>query len=67
MGSKARLKFNGEEQLFDIVGSNEADPLGGKISNESPLGKALMGKKAGDKIMVQTPGGEKEYKILEVK
>lgn len=67
MGSKVRLKFNGEEQLFDIVGSNEADPLGGKISNESPLGKALMGKKAGDKIMVQTPGGEKEYEILEVK
>lgn len=67
MGSKVRLKFNGEEQLFDIVGSNEADPLGGKISNESPLGKALMGKKAGDKIMVQTPGGEKKYEILEVK
>jgi transcription elongation factor GreA len=67
MGSKVRITFNGEEQLFDIVGSNEADPLGGKISNESPLGKALMGKKSGDKMIVQTPGGEKEYKILEVK
>ncbi len=67
MGSKAKIKCNGEEQLFDIVGSNEADPLGGKISNESPLGKALMGKKADDKIKVQTPGGEKEYTILEVK
>lgn len=67
MGSKVRIKFNGEEQLFNIVGSNEADPLGGKISNESPLGKALMGKKAGEKITVQTPGGEKEYTILEVK
>jgi transcription elongation factor GreA len=67
MGSKVTVKFNGDEQTFDIVGSNEADPLGGKISNESPIGKALMGKKAGDKTMVQTPSGEKEYKIVEVK
>ncbi|MDP1845582.1 MAG: transcription elongation factor GreA [Candidatus Moranbacteria bacterium] len=67
MGSKVRIKLNGEEQIFAIVGSNEADPLGGKISNESPMGKSLMGKKAGDKITVQTPGGEKEYTILEVK
>lgn len=67
MGSKVTVKFNGDEQTFNIVGSNEADPLGGRISNESPIGKALMGKKAGDKTMVQTPGGEKEYKIIEVK
>ncbi|MFA5925718.1 MAG: transcription elongation factor GreA [Parcubacteria group bacterium] len=77
MGSKVTVKFsakdgsasggNGNEQVFDIVGSNEADPLNGKISNESPIGKALMGKKASEKIMVQTPSGEKEYKILEVK
>lgn len=67
MGSKVRIKLNGEDQIFAIVGSNEADPLGGKISNESPMGKSLMGKKAGDKITVQTPGGEKEYTILEVK
>jgi transcription elongation factor GreA len=67
MGSKVRIKFDGEEQLFAIVGSNEADPLGGKISNESPIGKALMGKKMKDKVKVQTPGGEKEYMVLEVK
>jgi transcription elongation factor GreA len=67
MGSKVVVKFNGEEQIFDIVGSNEADPLSGKVSNESPLGKALLGKKAGEKMMVQTPSGEKEYKIVEVK
>lgn len=67
MGSKVTVKLNGEEQTFDVVGSNEADPLGGKISNESPIGKAIMGKKAGDKVKVQTPSGEKEYRILEVK
>jgi transcription elongation factor GreA len=67
MGSKVKVKFNGEEQTFEMVGSNEADPLTWKISNESPIGKALMGKKAGEKIRVDTPSGEKEYKILEVK
>lgn len=67
MGSKVKAKFNGEEQVFDIVGSNEADPLSGKVSNESPIGKALLGKKAGEKVMVQTPSGEKEYKVIEVK
>jgi len=67
MGSKVKLKFNGEEQFFDIVGTNEADPLQGKISNESPLGKELMGKSVGDKLKVPTPSGEKEYKILEIK
>jgi transcription elongation factor GreA len=67
MGSKVVVKFNGDEQTFDIVGSNEADPLSWKISNESPIGKALMNKKAGDKVKIQTPSGEKEYKIVEVK
>ena len=67
MGSRVKVKFNGEEQSFEIVGSNEADPLNGKISNESPIGKALLGKKVGDKVKVETPGGEREYRILEVK
>ena len=67
MGSKVKIKFNGEEQIFEIVGSNEADPLSWKISNESPIGRALLGKKAGDKIKAATPSGEKEYKIIEVK
>jgi transcription elongation factor GreA len=66
MGSKVKLKFNGDEQVFNIVGSNEADPLSFRISNESPLGKVLMGKQAGDKVMASTPSGEKEYEILEV-
>ena len=67
MGSEVKVKFNGEEQIFEIVGSNEADPLSWKISNESPIGKAIMGGKAGDKVKVQTPSGEKEYRIVEVK
>lgn len=66
MGSKVKVKINGDEQAFCIVGSNEADPLGGKISNESPIGQALMGKSADEKVKVSTPAGEKEYTILEV-
>jgi len=66
MGSTVKVKFNGDEQTFSIVGSNEADPLGGKISNESPIGQTLMGKTAGDRVKVMTPGGEKEYTVLEV-
>jgi len=67
MGSKVKVKFNRDEQIFEIVGSNEADPLVWKISNESPIGKALLGKKTGDKVKAGTPSGEKEYKIVEVK
>lgn len=67
MGSHVKVKFNGDEQDFCIVGSNEADPLGGKISNESPIGQALMGKSAGEKVKVNTPAGEKEYTVVEVK
>jgi len=70
MGSKVKVKFSanggGDEQEFRIVGSNEADPMGGKISNESPIGQALMGKRAGEKMKVNTPAGEKEYTVLEV-
>jgi len=66
MGSHVRVKFNGDEQSFSIVGSNEADPMTQKISNESPIGQALMGRSAGDKVKVATPTGEKEYTVVEV-
>ena len=46
-----------EEILYTIVGSTEADPLGGKISDESPIGKALIGHRKGDEVEVETPGG----------
>ena len=52
-----------EELEYKIVGSTEANSLKGKISNESPVGKALLGKQVGDIVKVETPGGEFEYKV----
>ncbi|MBI2097146.1 MAG: transcription elongation factor GreA [Candidatus Sungbacteria bacterium] len=51
---------------YTIVGSEEADPLGGKISNESPLGKAFLGKKIGEQVSVRTPGGVQDYTIRSI-
>jgi transcription elongation factor GreA len=67
MGSKVKVKFDGSEMEFQIVGSNEASPSEMKISNESPMGKGFMGKKKGDDVQVETPGGKMKYKILDVK
>lgn len=67
MGSKLSVKLGSRELAFEIVGSNEADPARGKISNESPLGKEFMGKKKGDKIEIVVPAGKAKYEILEVK
>ena len=55
-----------EDMEFKIVGSTEANSLEGKISNESPVGQALMGKKAGDTVTVETQAGDIQYKILEI-
>ncbi len=52
---------------YHIVGTAEADPLNAKISDESPVGKALMGAKVGKKVIVETPRGEVEYKIVSIK
>lgn len=54
------------EETYTIVGSLEADPQNGRISNESPLGKALLGKKKGQKVMVESPGGEIKFEILKI-
>ncbi len=67
MGSKVKVKFNGSEMEFQIVGSNEASPSEMKISNESPMGKGFMGRKKDDVVEVETPGGRMKYKILDVK
>ena len=56
----------GEEITYNIVGSNQADPLEKKISDQSPIGRALMGKKAGDSVTVTAPAGELRFKVLEV-
>ena len=55
-----------EEITYSIVGSNQADPLEKKISDQSPIGRALMGKKAGDSVSVTAPAGELHFKVLEV-
>ena len=66
MGSKVTVRSANKEKIYTIVSFNEADPLMGKISNESPLGQAFLNKKKGEKIKVQTPKGEIEYEILKV-
>ena len=55
-----------EEMKFSIVGSSEANSLKGKISNESPVGKALIGKKVGDTVNVETQAGEFQYRVLNI-
>ncbi|OOB80266.1 MAG: transcription elongation factor GreA [Epulopiscium sp. Nuni2H_MBin003] len=55
-----------EEVVYLIVGSTEADPLNGKISNESPVGRAIIGRRAGDIVEVDTHGGIDKYKILKI-
>lgn len=67
LGSTIKIRCEGKEKEYTIVGSNEADPTQNKISNESPLGRAFLGKKAREKVLVSTPRGEVEYEVLEVK
>jgi len=66
MGSKVTVKINGKEKQYTIVSFNEADPVEGKISNESPLGSSFIHRKRGDKVRVTTPSGEAEYEIIKV-
>jgi transcription elongation factor GreA len=58
---------DGDEESYTVVGSAEADPFEGKISNDSPIAKSLMGKKVGDEVTVQTPGGEMNVRITSIK
>lgn len=67
VGSKVVVEFNGEKDEFVIVGPLEADPVMGKISNESPVGKALLGAKVGEVVEVVTPDVKIEYRVLEIK
>lgn len=59
-------KTFGDEEVYTIVGSAEAAPGDGKISNESPIGSALMGKKIGDVVTVKTPGGQVVFEITQI-
>jgi len=68
LGRKVVVREEGssDEESYVIVGSTEADPRNGRISNESPIGKALMGKRKGAKVTVATPGGNIDFKILRI-
>ena len=66
IGSKVTVKIDGKKDIFTIVGEWESSPRDRKISNESPLGKALLGKASGDTIEVQAPAGKMTYKILSI-
>lgn len=67
LGSKLKIQREGApEQVIQVVGSEEADVKVGKISNESPLGQAVLGKKSGETAVVRTPKGEMSYKIISI-
>ncbi len=67
IGSTVRVKTDREEAVYMIVGSEESDPAAGKISNESPLGKAFLGKKVGEKVEVRIPAGVTVYTVAEIR
>ena len=66
MGSRVKVKVNDKEREYTIVSFNEADPMNGKISNESPLGQAFLNKKPGETVSAETPKGITEYKIINI-
>lgn len=66
IGSTVVLKTEGKEVKYTIVGSNEANPAAGNISNESLVGKSLLGAKIGSIIKVETPAGITEYKVASI-
>lgn len=65
LGSTVKLK-NHKTMEFQVVGTVEADPLNGKISDESPIGKALLGKSVGDMVEIKTPAETAKYKVVEI-
>mgnify|MGYP001123556107 CR=1 FL=1 len=56
----------GDQETYSIVGSTEVDPTDGRISHRSPIGRALMGHRTGDQVLVQAPGGRIEYEIVKI-
>ena len=67
LGSRVELKNGSKTTTYTVVGPVEADPLVGKISNESPIGMALFGKKVGDSVTISTPKGDLTYEIVDLK
>ena len=66
VGTTVTLKVNGDKHVYKIVGEWEADPVNKKISHQSPLGQALVGKKVGEKVQVEAPAGKVSYEILAI-
>jgi transcription elongation factor GreA len=66
VGSRVRVEHDGEELLLTIVGSSEADADAGRISNVSPVGRALIARRVGDVVTVKTPGGDRRYEVLAI-
>ncbi len=66
LGCKVTVEVAGQKHIFTVVGEWEADPKNKKISHSSPLGKALLGKKSGDKVEVAAPAGKITYKIIKI-
>jgi transcription elongation factor GreA len=66
IGSKVKVKIDGVEETYILVGRDEADPSSGKISFDSPLGRALLNKSKGDEVEVKTPSGNIKYKIVSI-
>lgn len=64
LGSTVELEANGKTVVYTVVGPVEADPLEGKVSNESPIGQALMGRAVGDTVTISTPKGELAYVVV---
>ena len=67
VGAEVKLKIQDEEHVYYIVGEWEADPASKKISHNSPLGQALVGKKKGEKVEVEAPAGKVVYEVLSIK
>ncbi|OGH88178.1 MAG: hypothetical protein A3J93_00345 [Candidatus Magasanikbacteria bacterium RIFOXYC2_FULL_42_28] len=67
LGCTVVVKVNGKEKEFTIVGPQEVNPAKGYISNESPLGEALLGHAKGDKVTITTPAGKQVYEIVKIK
>ncbi len=65
-GSCVSIRTGNNVMKFEIVGTNEVDPAKGKISDQSPMGRAFMGKEKGDNVIVETPSGKTDFEILEI-
>lgn len=66
IGSKVTIKTGDGKEVYTIVGGHEARPAAGFISNESPVGRAMLNKKVGDEVTARTPGGDFAFKILSI-